>query len=146
VAAFLLSSSPAGGQASTADLALLVAARELADMPKGVNTKSTVCVGLGEKGLTQEQLRSLRTGVPRVSLKAYTIECLVPVTEFLYVRVLSPNLGSLTRVVAQWSRKADATCFSDGIRRRVYEAMGDTAGWRITSTRDEKPGRGTPKP
>jgi hypothetical protein len=141
-----LAGQAAGAQGSVDDLMALVASSELGDLPKDVNTKAALCVGLGEGGITDEQLRSLRTAVPRLSLKPYTIDCLVPVTDWLYVRVWSQDPEGATRILAQWSRKADDTCFSESIRRRVYEATSEATGWRITSIQDQQPWRATPKP
>jgi hypothetical protein len=138
--------APAAPPPTLADLALQVAVRELNEIPKGIQRNSTVCIRLGEAGVSDEQLRFLRASAPKLSLKPYTIDCLVPVTELLHVVVWRKDDGGTATVLADWSRKADESCFSDGVRKRVYEATSDAAGWRISLAKHEKPGWGTPKP
>jgi hypothetical protein len=136
--AWLLSArSGAAGDAARSDLALQVALLDLAHVPKGITGKGGVCVGLGEDLIDQATLERLSEGAPGLSLRPYVAECLVPVTELFNVTVWNPEKDGTRRVIAAWSRKADDTCFSEGIRRHVYVAKANDEDWEVRFLREE---------
>ena len=147
MASLVVGAVPSSFAGDLSDTMLQLAVRELKELPPRVNSKATICVGVGDGTLSEGRLASIRHAVPQLSLKPYTLDCLVPVTDYLVVRAMQPAPRDSVSVLAIWSRKSDEfSCLADGIRRRVYVVVRAKEGWRVSSVRDEKPNGETPMP